>query len=155
LPEVCVLNLGQAGWETGDWTLNDTAADPLAMISHWDADLTFFDLGLNDSSAGLSLDDVVLPNLQTLITTQITAAGAGSAILAIPTPADTSLTINLPASWVTAFADLARTNDIACIDNNSRFVSRAADTTIYSDQVHLESVGSFMKASPMFDLLVS
>jgi hypothetical protein len=149
LPEFCIVDGSAIGWRASNYTDTSQYWSPRNSLSPIAANLHYIELGLNDISLGDTLS-TYLTNLETWVDLCQAQSGANSAILGISAPGDGSYA--LPIDWRSGIADLARDKDIVLVDHFSRFVSRAADTSLYSDNVHLTAPGSAMKGALLASL---
>ena len=149
LPEFCIVDVSCVGRRASTYTDTSQYWSPRNSLAPIGANLHYIELGLNEISLGDSLS-AYLTNLETWVDLCQAQSGTQSAILGISAPGDGSYA--LPVEWRRGIANLARDKDIVLIDHYSRFVSRASDTSLYSDNVHLTAPGSAMKGALLASL---
>lgn len=149
LPEFCIVDGSSIGWRASDYLTTSQYWSPRNSLAPIAANLHYIELGLNDMALGDSLA-TYLTNLEAWVDLCQAQSGAQSAILGVSAPGDSPYALTV--DWLRGIADLARDKDIVLVDHYSRFVSRAADTSLYSDAVHLKAAGSAMKGALLASL---
>jgi lysophospholipase L1-like esterase len=144
LAEYCLVNAGAVGATSTDLAKTANLYEPLFALQFLVYDLVYVEVGPNDINTGIAFA-TFQANLAAIAASVLAVSGPGSLIIGISAPGTAGGVFDLPVAWRNSLADLARTNDAVLVDHYSRFVSREADTGLYTDGIHLKAPGYAMK----------
>lgn len=149
LPEFCIIDASKVGAHASGYLDTSQFWSPRHSLAPIAANLHYIELGLNEAANGDTLS-AYLTNLESWVDLCQAQAGPQSAILGISAPGGGRYAFS--AEWRRGISDLARDKDILLLDHYSRFVSQSADTSLYSDLVHLKPAGAAMKGALLASL---
>lgn len=150
LNAIRIVNGGINGAATGPYA----GTDSLKIFPVIAPDLTFINLGINDTALSIPLATSIA-NTQALITA---AKATGDVILVGTTPYSSGTVVNLPP-YIRAMKELAVKNQVGFIDLYSRVRSQAladggSPTYYTSDGTHLSNLGNSDVATVYYNYLL-
>lgn len=130
-----VLNFGWASSEAvNNWAFGTSAWSPRNALNFFAPDLIILNLGLNDVDNGATTSAQFGTALQALIDAW---SPTSDIVLCTFTPADTTWeSIARQDEWIAVARSIAASNGVPLLDHYARRGSYAADTSLYSDNVH-------------------
>lgn len=151
---VKVSRMALSDMRCSDLILNTTVASSLGSATYVDPDLAIIGFGLNEALTGVTTA-TYRTNMDTLIDHLQTNTGCSVIIFIAPPPNPATIPEATWTNFRNEMLDIAADQGCGVVDISTRWVSRAASLSLYSDNVHPNNAGHADIATAVHDVIAA